>query len=70
VYSYGSEEKKRLTLKQIKQLMGSGLGIYSLYTLFNDDIHDVPSKVSLLVAIAGAGYLYSHINQIRSFDAK
>jgi hypothetical protein len=50
--------------------MGSGIGIYSIYTLFNDELYDIPSKVSLLVAFAGAGYLYNHINQMRAFDAK
>lgn len=57
-------------MKQLKTLFAAPLGIYSLYSLMNDDLYDVPSKVSLLIGIGGYAYLMNHVSKIRAFDAQ
>lgn len=70
VFNYGTEDRRRLSVKQIRTIFAAPIGVYSLYTLMNDELYDVPSKVSIAIAISGYFYLMSHVNSMRAFDAR
>ena len=61
VFQYGSELKKRLSLKQLQALFACPISLYGLYSLMNFELYDVPSKVSMMIGLGGYFYLMNHI---------